>query len=123
MDFFISTALAQEAGQAQGNPLMSILPFILIFVVLYFLMIRPQQKRVKEHKQMMEALSKGDEVVTNGGLLGKIIEVGDSFVTVELAANVNVKVQKNMVANVMPKGTLKQADKDSKATDKNDKKS
>ena len=95
--------------QAQPDPLTSFLPLILIFVVFYFLLIRPQQKRAKEHKNMVEALSKGDEVVTNGGLLGKITNVGENFVTVEVAAGTEVKVQKQSVATLMPKGTIKEA--------------
>ena len=107
MDFLISNAYAQDAA-AQGG-LMSFLPLIIIFVIFYFLLIRPQMKRAKEHRNLVEALSKGDEVVTNGGLLGKITDVGESFVTVELADNVQIKLQKHAVASVMPKGTIKSA--------------
>jgi preprotein translocase subunit YajC len=107
MDFFITDAWAQAAPAAQPNALVSFLPLILIFVVFYFLLIRPQTKRAKEHKQMVEALGKGDEVVTNGGLLGRITEVGDNFVTLEIANGVQVKVQRAAVATLMPKGTLK----------------
>jgi len=84
-------------------------PLIVIFLVFYFLQIRPQMKRAKEHKALVAALSVGDEVVTNGGLLGKVTHVGESFVTVELAENVKIKLQKHAVASVMPKGTIKSA--------------
>ncbi len=107
MSFFISDALAAPA-EAQPDPLMSFLPLILIFVVFYFLLIRPQTKRAKEHKKMVEGLAKGDEVVTNGGLLGRITEVGENFVQVQIADSVEVKVQKQAVANLMPKGTSKE---------------
>ena len=86
---------------------MSFLPLIVIFVVFYFLLIRPQSKKAKEHKQMVESLAKGDEVVTNGGLLGKITRVGENFLDVELANGVTVKVQRQAVASLMPKGTIK----------------
>jgi preprotein translocase subunit YajC len=106
MDFLISTAYAQDAA-AQPSALAQFLPLILIFVVFYFLLIRPQMKRAKEHKQLVAALNKGDEVVTNGGILGKITEVSESFVTLELAESVRIKVQRHAVAGVMPKGTMK----------------
>jgi len=107
MDFFIASAYAQDAAPQGG--LLSFLPLIVIFVVFYFLLIRPQMKRAKEHKALVSNLANGDEVVTNGGLLGRITHVGESFVTVELADNVSVKLQKHAVANVMPKGTVKTA--------------
>jgi len=105
MSFFISDALAAPGGQ--GDPLMSFLPLVFIFVVFYFLLIRPQTKKAKEHKQMVEALAKGDEVVTNGGLLGRISKVGDSFIELDISEGVTVRVQRNAVANLMPKGTIK----------------
>ena len=108
LDFFIASAHAQDAAAPAGG-LMSFLPLIIIFVIFYFLLIRPQMKRAKEHKNLVAALSTGDEVVTNGGLLGKITKVGESFVTVELADNVQIKVQKHAIASVMPKGTVKSA--------------
>jgi preprotein translocase subunit YajC len=106
MSFFISDAVA-AAPQGQGDALTSFLPLIFIFVVFYFLLIRPQSKKAKEHKQMVGALAKGDEVVTNGGLLGRITKVGDNFVEVELSEGMTVKVQRQAVANLMPKGTIK----------------
>ena len=108
MDFFISNAYAQ-AGDAGPGGLMSFLPLIVIFAVFYFMLIRPQMKRSKEHKQLVSQLSKGDEVITNGGLLGKITDVSDTFVTLELADNLQIKLQRQAVANVMPKGTIKSA--------------
>ncbi|CAH0445990.1 Sec translocon accessory complex subunit YajC [Ralstonia syzygii subsp. syzygii] len=106
----ISEAYAQTAGAAPGGAgsgLMSFLPIILMFVVLWFIMIRPQMKRQKETKTMLEALAKGDEVVTAGGILGKVTKVADQYVTVEVAPNTEVTVQKNAVTTVLPKGTLK----------------
>jgi preprotein translocase subunit YajC len=106
MSFVIAQA-APAAGAPQANPIMTFLPLILLFVVFYFLMIRPQMKRQKEHRAMVSALSKGDEVVTNGGIAGKVDEVGESFITVEIAPNVKIKLQKGAVQQVLPKGTLK----------------
>lgn len=106
MDFFISNAYAQGAGGSDGG-LMAFLPMILILVVFYFMLIRPQQKRAKEHKAMIEAIKKGDEVITNGGLAGTISKVNDAFITVKVAENVEVNVQKGSIASLLPKGTLK----------------
>ncbi|MBC9070457.1 preprotein translocase subunit YajC [Thauera sp. CAU 1555] len=103
----ISNAYAQAADGAAQSGFMGLLPLILMFVVLWFLMIRPQMKRAKEHKAMVEALAKGDEVVTGGGIAGRVTEVGDAFVQIEVAANTVVAVQKQAVATVLPKGTLK----------------
>lgn len=89
--------------------LVGLMPLILLFVLLYFLMIRPQAKRAKEHRAMLQALQKGDEVVTSGGTLGKVTNVGDQFVTVEIAPNVEIKVQKPSVQTLLPKGTIKSA--------------
>jgi preprotein translocase subunit YajC len=86
---------------------MSMLPLLLMFVVLYFVMIRPQMKRQKEHKAMIEALGKGDEVVTTGGLLGKVSKVGDTYLSLELATGVEVQCQRSAVIQVLPKGTVK----------------
>lgn len=108
LDILIPPAYAQSAGAPAGGGLLGILPFVLMLAVLYFLMIRPQQKRVKEHAAMVSALKKGDEVVTNGGLGGSITEVHDAFVSLKVADNVEVNVQKNAVATLLPKGTLKE---------------
>ena len=86
---------------------MSMLPLVLMFVVLYFVMIRPQMKRQKEHKAMIEALTKGDEVVTAGGILGTVSKVGDTYIGLELADGVEVQLQRTAVAQVLPKGTIK----------------
>lgn len=109
MDFLITSAYAQDAAP-QGGGLMSFLPLIIIFVIFYFLLIRPQMKRAKEHRQLVANLAKGDEVVTNGGLLGKILNVGETFLTLELADNVVVKIQRHAVSSVMPKGTVKSSE-------------
>ncbi len=104
-----SLAHAQTAGAAADptGGFMQLLPMILMFVVLWFLMIRPQMKKSKEHKALIEALQKGDEVVIGGGMVGKITKVGESYVTVEVAANTEVVVQKPAIVMVLPKGTLK----------------
>ena len=107
MNFFISDAMAADPV-ASGDALTSFLPLIVIFVIFYFLLIRPQSKKAKQQKQMIGALAKGDEVVTNGGLLGKIIKVGDNFLALEIAEGMQVKVQRNAVATLMPKGTIKE---------------
>lgn len=108
MSFFISDAMAETTQQAAQQPsLAGFLPLIIIFVIFYFLMIRPQSKRMKDHKAMVAALAKGDEIVTNGGLLGKVVEVGDAFLTIEVADNVTLKIQRDMVSSLMPKGTIK----------------
>jgi preprotein translocase subunit YajC len=107
---FISNAYAQTAAAPDaglmGN-LTTFLPLILMFVVMYFLMIRPQQKRQKEMKSMMDALAKGDEVATSGGVLGKVTKVADSYVTIEVASGTELVVQKSAVTTLLPKGTLK----------------
>jgi preprotein translocase subunit YajC len=109
MDWLISSAWAQAAGGAQPNAFMQLLPLVLIFVVFYFLLIRPQAKRAKEHKAMVAALGVGDEVATAGGVLGKVTETGDQFLTLEIAEGVRVKVQRHTVTSVLPKGTIKNA--------------
>ncbi len=110
MDWLISTAAAQATGApAQPNALMQFLPLVLIFIVFYFLLIRPQTKRAKEHRAMVAALGVGAEVVTSGGILGKITEVSEQFVTLEIAPGVNIKVQRHAVSQELPKGTLKSA--------------
>ena len=110
---FISNAFAQAAPAATGGQesllgsLGTMLPLLLMFVVLYFVMIRPQMKRQKEHKSMVEALAKGDEVATAGGMLGKVSKLGDSFLHVEIAEGVEVQIQRTSVVQVLPKGTIK----------------
>ena len=105
---FISSAYAQAAaGGDTQSTIMGLLPLVLMFVVLYFVMIRPQMKRQKEHKAMVAALAKGDEVVTAGGFLGKISKIGEAYVGVELASGVEVQMQRSAVTQVLPKGTVK----------------
>jgi preprotein translocase subunit YajC len=105
MDFFISNAWAQAAGQP--DPFMSFLPLILIFVIFYFLLIRPQTKRAKEHRKMVSELKTGDEVVTGGGILGRITETGEQFIKVEVADGVVLRIQRQTVIAILPKGTFK----------------
>ena len=104
---FAQTAPAAAAGGDMQSSFMSLLPLVLMFVVLYFVMIRPQMKRQKEHKTMVEALAKGDEVATAGGLIGKVTKLGDHYLSVELAPGVEVQVQRSAVTQVLPKGSLK----------------
>ena len=105
----ISTALAEAPAAAaqQPDPLMSFLPLILIFAVMYFLLIRPQIKRQKEHKKLIDALTKGDEVLTSGGLVGRVVELADAFITVEVAEGTTIIVQRSAVTTVLPKGTIR----------------
>ena len=111
IDLMIADAHAQSAPAAASSPfggdLMAFLPMIAIFVVFYFLLIRPQQKKAKEAKAMMEALQKGDEVVTVGGVLGRISKLGDQYLTIEIATGTEVMVQRGAVAQLLPKGTIK----------------
>jgi preprotein translocase subunit YajC len=110
MDFFISSAHAQASGAAGGQGILSALMLpVLLLVVFYFLLIRPQNKRAKEQKEMLSKVAAGDEVATTGGILGKVVEVGEQFLTLEIAAGVNVKLQKFQIAQVLPKGTVKNA--------------
>ncbi len=109
MSFFISDAYAEGAAGPAGGGLELILMMGVFFAIMYFMIIRPQQKRTKEHKSMLDALSKGDEVVTGGGVIGKITNIGDNFIEVEIAENTKVKVQRQAIATVMPKGTMKSA--------------
>ncbi|MFM8766708.1 MAG: preprotein translocase subunit YajC [Rubrivivax sp.] len=108
---FISSAFAQSAPAAAGggaeSTLLSLLPLVLMFVVLYFIMIRPQMKRQKEHKAMIDALAKGDEVIIAGGVMGRIAKLGDSYLHVEVANGVELQVQRPAVIQVLPKGTFK----------------
>ena len=107
---FISSAFAQSAPAAGGDmqsTLMSMLPLALMFVVLYFVMIRPQMKKQKEHTAMISALAKGDEVITGGGLLGKVSKMGDTFIALEVYSGVEIQVQRSAVIQVLPKGSIK----------------
>ena len=106
MSLPMSVTLAQAAAP-QGGGLSMILMMVVLFGLMYFMMIRPQMKRQKEHRAMVSALAKGDEVVTNGGLAGRVEEVGETFITIEIAPNVKVKLQKGAVSQVLPKGSLK----------------
>ena len=110
MNSLIPDAMAQTAGAAPGGSGMTSLIMMAVFVVIfYFLLIRPQQKKQKEHQAMLSKITAGDEVVTAGGILGKVIEVGDNFLTIEIADNVRIKVQRFQVTSLVPKGTLKGA--------------
>ena len=109
LNLFISDAAAQTGAPAAGGSLTTLLLPVLLIVVFYFLLIRPQQKKQKEHRQMVEALGVGTEIVTGGGVLGKITDLGEQFVTVEIADGVKVKIQRHSIASVLPKDTLKHA--------------
>jgi len=103
----ISNAFAQAAPAGGDAGFMGLVPIVLMFVLLYFLMIRPQMKRSKEHKQMVEALQKGDEVLTAGGVVGRITVMGDAYVGLEIAPGIEVSVQRSAVQTLLPKGTMK----------------
>jgi preprotein translocase subunit YajC len=108
LSFFISDAAAQASGGAPaGNPLGSLILIVPMLVLMWFILIRPQQKKQKEHRAMVDALAAGNEIVTGGGVLGKVTEVGEQFITVEVADGVRVKVQKHSIAAVLPKDTIK----------------
>ena len=112
MDFLVSSAHAQTAAGAAGSGaggfgMMNILFLVVLFGVFYFMLIRPQSKRAKEHKAMLGQLAKGDEVITNGGMAGRVDHIGDAFITVEVADGVKMKIQKQAISQVLPKGTLK----------------
>ncbi len=110
LDFLIAPAHAQAAAAGGAPSMMSTLLFPVILIgIMYFLMIRPQMKRQKDHRAMLEKLSRGDEVITNGGIAGSVVEMGESFITVEIANGVQVRLQKGAIATVLPKGTLKGA--------------
>jgi preprotein translocase subunit YajC len=104
---FAQTAPAAAAGGDMQSSLMSMLPLVLMFVVLYFVMIRPQMKKQKEHRAMIDALAKGDEVVTAGGVLGKVTKLGEGYISAEIADGVEVQLQRSAVVQVLPKGTMK----------------
>jgi len=109
MSFLIADAMAAPAGNAPSSSPAGLVLMVLMFVVFYFLLIRPQSKRAKEHRAMVAALAKGDEVVTSGGTLGRITHVGEQYVTVEIAQGVEIKVQRVAIQAIMPKGTIKAA--------------
>ena len=104
MSFLISDACAQVGGDG-GSSFLSLLPLVIIFVLFYFLLIRPQQKRAKQHKEMVASVKKGDDVATNGGLVGRVVDLDDNFVTLEIAKGVNVKVQRPSIGQMIPKGS------------------
>ena len=106
LDFFLNPAYAQQAAQ-QPNALFQFAPLVILVILFYFMLIRPQMKRAKEQKQMITSLAKGDEAVTNGGLAGKIVNIGEAYISLEIADNVVIKIQKSAVTSVLPKGTLK----------------
>jgi preprotein translocase subunit YajC len=109
MSFFISDALAEApAAASQGDPIMGLLFPIGLVVILYFFMIRPQVRRQKEHRKMVEALGKGDEIVTTGGIVGRVTEIGDEFATLEVAEGFQVKIRRSAVESVLPKGSIKE---------------
>jgi len=107
LDLIISPAAAQAAPAQQGSPMSLLIMMVLFFAVFYFMAIRPQMKRAKEHRALLAGLSKGDEVITNGGLAGRVDEIGESFTAIEIAQGVIVRVQKNAITAVLPKGSLK----------------
>ncbi|HIJ22648.1 MAG: preprotein translocase subunit YajC [Gammaproteobacteria bacterium] len=108
MSFFMSDAMASAAPAAEQAPAWAgLLPMVVLFVIFYFLLIRPQQKKAKEHRTMVEALGKGDEAVTSGGILGKIRKIDENFVDLEVAEGVTLTIQRHQIAQLMPKGTLK----------------
>jgi preprotein translocase subunit YajC len=109
LDLLISPAAAQTAGAAPGSALTGLLLPLAFIAVMFFLMIRPQMKRAKEHRELIAKLAKGDEVITNGGIAGRVDDIGENFVTVEIADGVRVKLQRAAVTAVLPKGTLKSA--------------
>ena len=118
MDWLISNAWAQQAGAQEPSIWIQMAPLVLIMVVFYFLLIRPQQKRMSDHRKMVDAIGTGDEVVTNGGLLGRITKLDDSFMILELTRGVEVKIQRHAITSVLPKGTIKEIVSDKKSSKK-----
>ena len=107
MDFFISDAMAAGEAAPQGGGLQLIFMIALFFGIMYFMIIRPQSKKAKEHATMLGALSKGDEIVTSGGILGKVVKLGDNFVELKVSDSSNIKIQRHAITSIMPKGTMK----------------
>jgi len=112
MSFFISDAIAEGEAAAGQDPMSSLIFFAGFIIIFYFILIRPQQKRAKAHRNLVSALSKGDEIITSGGLMGKVTAVTDEYINVDLADNVNVRMQKSAVTSVLPKGSIKAAEKE-----------
>jgi len=108
MIFFISDAMAADTAP-QGGGLQLVIMIAIFFAIMYFMIIRPQQKKAKEHNNMLDALSKGDEIVTSGGILGKVVNIGENFVEVKVSDSSNIKVQRHSIGSVLPKGTMKKA--------------
>ena len=107
MNFFISDAMAAGEAAPQGGGLQLIFMIALFFGIMYFMIIRPQSKKAKEHATMLGALSKGDEIVTSGGILGKVVKLGDNFVELKVSDSSNIKIQRHAITSIMPKGTMK----------------
>ncbi|BBE50329.1 Preprotein translocase subunit YajC [Ferriphaselus amnicola] len=108
-NLLISNAYAEGAAPAAGGGIMDFLPLIALLAVFYFLVLRPQQKRAKDQKAMLEALSKGDEVLTTGGIMGRVTKIGETYTSIEIAENVVIQVQKETIQSVLPKGTIRSA--------------
>ena len=109
MNFLISDAHAQAAARAAADPISPLIMMVVFFAIFYFIAIRPQMKRAKEHRSMLDSLGKGDEVVTSGGILGRVTDMSDAFITVEISDKLEIKVQKQAISAVLPKGTIKAA--------------
>ncbi len=110
MNFLISDAMAAgEAAPQGGGPLQLVIMIAVFFGIMYFMIIRPQQKKAKEHNELLAALSKGDEVVTSGGILGKVVKIGENFIEIKISDSATIKVQKHAITTVLPKGTMKSA--------------
>jgi len=107
MDFFISDAMAAGEAAPQGGGLQLVFMIALFFGIMYFMIIRPQSKKAKEHANLLDSLSKGDEVVTSGGILGKVVKLGDNFIELKVSDSSSVKIQRHAITSVMPKGTMK----------------
>ncbi len=107
MSFFISDAMAEGAAAPQGGGLQLIIMMAIFFGIMYFMIIRPQQKRAKEHRELISSISKGDEIIAGGGIIGKVVNLGDNFIEMSVAEGSTIKVQRQAVSAVMPKGTMK----------------
>ncbi|HEC04746.1 MAG TPA: preprotein translocase subunit YajC [Thiothrix sp.] len=107
MGLFIADAYAEGAAPGGGDPIQLVIMVAVFFAIMYFMIIRPQQKRAKEHESLLGGMSKGDEVVTTGGILGKVVNIGENFIEMKVSEGTTLKIQKHAIANVMPKGTMK----------------